>query len=42
MNPEFKYFFHEADKPVEVEKEHAEKILKNDTFYKYTKEKEVK
>ena len=37
--PKFKYRFPEADKPVEVEDEHAEKILKNPTFYEAKKTK---
>lgn len=35
--PAFKYKFKKADDPIEVSKEHAEKVLRNKTFYEYGK-----
>lgn len=37
IEPRFNYFFKEADVPIEVNKEHVEKILKNKTFYEFEK-----
>ena len=41
-NPNFKYKFKLAGTPIDVETEHAEKILKNSTFYESDKEIEKK
>lgn len=38
-SPRFNYYFKEADEPLEVEKEHVEKILKNPNFYEFGKVK---
>ncbi len=35
--PSFKYKFKKADDPVEMPKEHAEKVLRNSNFYEYGK-----
>lgn len=36
-NPSFNYRFREADVPIDVPEEHAKKILRNPTFYKWDK-----
>lgn len=38
-NPRFNYYFEKANEPVEVEEEHAKKILRNPTFYEVGKVK---
>ncbi len=35
--PAFKYKFKKADDPIEMPKEHAEKVLRNKTFYEFGK-----
>lgn len=40
-NPSFSYKFTEANEPIEVRDEHAEKILKNSNFYEHGKAKAV-
>lgn len=40
--PAYSYFFEKSDMPVEVNKEHAEKILKNPNFYEYKGKNQIK
>jgi hypothetical protein len=41
QRPLFKYTFKKADEPVSVHADHAEKILQNNTFYRFKKQKVI-